>query len=153
MLFTQELAHSLDGSGVVVNAVHPGLVARTGLLQDIRGPFKLFTDTRRLRAAGSAPWPGVRISMRLLNSFPLTVAVSGQWRATALYLRPFPAGRRGEREAHPPSMTEIEAEAFSRTVKRGRQLGHPTAIAGRQVRGGSSIGLQSVRRYGFIVVE
>jgi NAD(P)-dependent dehydrogenase (short-subunit alcohol dehydrogenase family) len=45
VLFTQQLAQRLDGSGVVVNAVHPGLVAHTGLLQDTRGPFKWFTDT------------------------------------------------------------------------------------------------------------
>src|SRR6185503_8051452 len=45
VLFTQELAHRLEGSGVVVNAVHPGLVARTRLLEDTRGPFKLITDT------------------------------------------------------------------------------------------------------------
>jgi NAD(P)-dependent dehydrogenase (short-subunit alcohol dehydrogenase family) len=34
VLFTQELAQRLAGTGVVVNAVHPGLVAKTGLLQD-----------------------------------------------------------------------------------------------------------------------
>ena len=45
VLFTQELAHRLDGTGVVANAVHPGLVAKTRLLQDTRGPFKWFTDT------------------------------------------------------------------------------------------------------------
>jgi len=45
VLFTQELANRLQGTGVVVNAVHPGLVARTGLLQDVRGPFKRITDT------------------------------------------------------------------------------------------------------------
>jgi NAD(P)-dependent dehydrogenase (short-subunit alcohol dehydrogenase family) len=53
VLFTQELAHRLDGSGVVVNAVHPGLVAHTGLLRDTRGPFKWFTDT-----VGSKPEKG-----------------------------------------------------------------------------------------------
>jgi len=45
VLFTQELAHRLDGTGVVVNAVHPGLVADTRLLKDTRGPFKWVTDT------------------------------------------------------------------------------------------------------------
>jgi retinol dehydrogenase-12 len=33
------------GTGVVANAVHPGLVARTRLLQDTGGPFKWITDT------------------------------------------------------------------------------------------------------------
>jgi NAD(P)-dependent dehydrogenase (short-subunit alcohol dehydrogenase family) len=45
VLFTQELALRLNGSGVVANAVHPGLVAHTGLLQDTGGPFKWVTDT------------------------------------------------------------------------------------------------------------
>jgi retinol dehydrogenase 12 len=44
VMFTQELARRLEGTGVVANAVHPGLVARTGLLQDVRGPFKWVTD-------------------------------------------------------------------------------------------------------------
>ena len=37
----------------MVNAVYPGLVAHTGLLQDTRGPFKWFTDT-----FGSTPEKG-----------------------------------------------------------------------------------------------
>jgi NAD(P)-dependent dehydrogenase (short-subunit alcohol dehydrogenase family) len=45
VLFTQELASRLDRTGVVVNAVHPGLVAHTKLLEDTRGPFKWITDT------------------------------------------------------------------------------------------------------------
>jgi len=53
VLFTQELADRLQGSVIVVNAVHPGLVSHTGLLQDTRGPFKWFTD-----AFGSTPEKG-----------------------------------------------------------------------------------------------
>jgi retinol dehydrogenase 12 len=45
VLFTQELAERLRGTGVVANAVHPGLVAHTKLLTDTRGPFKWITDT------------------------------------------------------------------------------------------------------------
>jgi retinol dehydrogenase 12 len=45
VLFTQELAHRLHGTGVIANAVHPGLVGKTRLLQDTRGPFKWVTDT------------------------------------------------------------------------------------------------------------
>ena len=43
----------LGGRGVVVNAVHPGLVANTGLLKETRGPFKWVTDT-----FGSTPEKG-----------------------------------------------------------------------------------------------
>ena len=63
VLFTQELAHRLDGSGVVVNAVHPGLVAHTGLLQDTGGPFKWFTDT-----FGSTPEKGADTVLWLATS-------------------------------------------------------------------------------------
>jgi retinol dehydrogenase-12 len=44
VLFTQELGERLAGTGVVVNAVHPGLVANTRLLQDVGGPFRWMTD-------------------------------------------------------------------------------------------------------------
>lgn len=45
VLLTQEFAERLRGTGVVVNAVHPGLVKQTALLQDIGGPFRWITDT------------------------------------------------------------------------------------------------------------
>ena len=45
VLLTQEFAERLRGSGVVANAVHPGLVKNTALLQDVGGPFRLITNT------------------------------------------------------------------------------------------------------------
>ena len=72
VLFTQELAHRLDGSGVVVNAVHPGLVAHTGLLQDTRGPFKWFTDT-----FGSTPEKGADTVLWLATA-PEAATISGK---------------------------------------------------------------------------
>lgn len=45
VLFTQELAERLRGTGVVVNAVHPGLVKHTALLRDVGGPFRWMTNT------------------------------------------------------------------------------------------------------------
>jgi len=72
VLFTQELAHRVEGSGVVVNAVHPGLVAHTGLLQDTRGPFKWFTDT-----FGSTPEKGADTVLWLATA-PETAAISGK---------------------------------------------------------------------------
>lgn len=45
VLFTQELAERLRGTGVVANAVHPGLVKHTALLQDVGGPFRWMTNT------------------------------------------------------------------------------------------------------------
>jgi NAD(P)-dependent dehydrogenase (short-subunit alcohol dehydrogenase family) len=72
VLFTQELALRLDGTGVVVNAVHPGLVAGTGLLQDTRGPFKWVTDT-----FGSTPEKGADTVLWLATA-PEAATVSGK---------------------------------------------------------------------------
>jgi retinol dehydrogenase-12 len=72
VLFTQELAHRLAGTGVVANAVHPGLVAKTGLLQDIGGPFKVVTDT-----FGGTPEKGADTVLWLATA-PETAAVTGK---------------------------------------------------------------------------
>ena len=72
VLFTQELALRLDGTGVVVNAVHPGLVAHTGLLQETRGPFKWVTDT-----FGSTPEKGADTVLWLATA-PEAATVSGK---------------------------------------------------------------------------
>ncbi|WP_426228131.1 SDR family NAD(P)-dependent oxidoreductase [Pseudarthrobacter sp. DSP2-3-2b1] len=45
ILLTQEFAERLRGAGVVANAVHPGLVKNTSLLQDVGGPFRWVTNT------------------------------------------------------------------------------------------------------------
>lgn len=44
VLFTQELAERVDGSGVTVYAVHPGLVANTKLLNETGGFFRWMTN-------------------------------------------------------------------------------------------------------------
>jgi retinol dehydrogenase 12 len=72
VLFTQELAERLHGTGVVANAVHPGLVAHTGLLQDVRGPFKLVTDR-----FGHTPDEGADTVLWLATA-PETATVSGK---------------------------------------------------------------------------
>jgi retinol dehydrogenase-12 len=72
VLFTQELAHRLSGTGVVANAVHPGLVAKTGLLQDTRGPFKWFTDT-----FGGTPEKGADTVLWLATA-PETATITGK---------------------------------------------------------------------------
>jgi retinol dehydrogenase 12 len=72
VLFTQELADRLAGTGVVANAVHPGLVAGTGLLHDVRGPFKWVTDT-----FGSTPEQGADTVLWLATA-PEAAAVTGK---------------------------------------------------------------------------
>ncbi|HEX9816755.1 MAG TPA: SDR family NAD(P)-dependent oxidoreductase [Candidatus Thermoplasmatota archaeon] len=44
VLFTQELAERLTGTGVVVSTVHPGLVANTQLLSETGGFFRWLTN-------------------------------------------------------------------------------------------------------------
>ncbi len=53
VLFTKELARRLDGSGVTVNAVHPGVVA-TKLLSDYAGRPRFLGAVDRLRYPGPA---------------------------------------------------------------------------------------------------
>jgi NAD(P)-dependent dehydrogenase (short-subunit alcohol dehydrogenase family) len=59
VLLTQEFAEHLRGSGVVANAVHPGLVKNTSLLQDVGGPFRWITNAFGApaeKAADTALW-------------------------------------------------------------------------------------------------
>jgi retinol dehydrogenase-12 len=72
VLLTQEFAERLRGTGVVANAVHPGLVKNTGLLQDVGGPFRWVTNTFGApagKAADTAVW---------LATSPETAEVSGK---------------------------------------------------------------------------
>jgi NAD(P)-dependent dehydrogenase (short-subunit alcohol dehydrogenase family) len=81
VLFTQELAERLAGTGVVVNAVYPGLVAKTGLLQDTGGPFKWFTDT-----FGRTPAKGADTVLWLATA-PETATISGRMFANRKEIR------------------------------------------------------------------
>jgi NAD(P)-dependent dehydrogenase (short-subunit alcohol dehydrogenase family) len=73
VLLTQEFAERLRGTGVVVNAVHPGLVKDTALLQDVGGPFRLLTNTfgaSAEKAADTVVW---------LATSPEAAGVSGKF--------------------------------------------------------------------------
>ncbi|WP_120521562.1 SDR family NAD(P)-dependent oxidoreductase [Arthrobacter celericrescens] len=72
VLLTQEFAERLSGSGVVANAVHPGLVKDTALLHDVGGPFRWVTNTFGATAAEAADTP------LWLATSPETAAVSGK---------------------------------------------------------------------------
>ena len=72
VLLTQEFGERLRGTGVVANAVHPGLVKNTALLQDVGGPFRWVTNTFGApaeKAADTAVW---------LATSPETAEVSGK---------------------------------------------------------------------------
>lgn len=72
VLLTQEFAQRLAGTGVVANAVHPGLVKNTTLLQDVGGPFRWITNTFGAPAEKAADTP------LWLATSPETAAVSGK---------------------------------------------------------------------------
>jgi retinol dehydrogenase-12 len=72
VLLTQEFAERLRGTGVVANAVHPGLVKNTTLLADVGGPFRWITNTIGApaeKAADTAIW---------LAGAPETAGLSGK---------------------------------------------------------------------------
>lgn len=63
VLFTQELSERMKGTGVVVNAVHPGLVSHTQLLGEVRGFFRWMTN-----AFGKSPEVGADTIVWLATS-------------------------------------------------------------------------------------
>jgi retinol dehydrogenase 12 len=75
LLFTIELAQRLAGTGVTVNAVHPGVV-RTNLVRDMRGPLRwiLTAFAPFLRS----PAQGAATSVYLASS-PHVATVSGKY--------------------------------------------------------------------------
>ena len=72
VLFTQEMAERLKGTGVVVNALHPGLVANTQLLNDTGGFFRWLTN-----AIGKTPEVGADTAVWLATA-PETASVTGK---------------------------------------------------------------------------
>ena len=72
VLLTQEFSERLRGSGVVANAVHPGLVKNTSLLLDVGGPFRWITN-----AFGEPAEKAVDTALWLATSKE-TAAVSGK---------------------------------------------------------------------------
>lgn len=72
VLFTQELAERLQGTGVVVNCLHPGLVANTRLLNETGGFFRWLTNTM-----GGTPEQGADTALWLATA-PETATVTGK---------------------------------------------------------------------------
>jgi len=72
VLFTQEFAERMNGKGVVANAVHPGLVAHTQLLNETGGFFRWVTNT-----FGGTPEKGADTVLWLATA-PEAAQVTGQ---------------------------------------------------------------------------
>ncbi|MGX9900996.1 hypothetical protein ACW0JT_16165 [Arthrobacter sp. SA17] len=119
VLLTQEFAERLEGTGVVVNVVHPGLVKDTALLQDVGGPFRWITN-KFGKPADKA----------------VTTAV---WLATAPRRLPSPAGfgprarkclrRAWVRIRKPESASGTRVHAWTIPAKHGNPAIHSHAVA------------------------
>ncbi len=72
VLFTQEMAERLKGTGVVVNTLHPGLVKDTQLLNDVGGVFRWMTNAFGKSAAEGAD------TVVWLATAPENAAVTGK---------------------------------------------------------------------------
>lgn len=72
VLFTQELAERLKGTGVVANALHPGLVKNTQLLGEVGGFFRWITNT-----FGKSPEVGADTAVWLATA-PETAGETGK---------------------------------------------------------------------------
>jgi retinol dehydrogenase 12 len=73
ILFTQELAERLKQDGITVNALHPGLVANTQLLNETRGFFRWFVNR-----VGTTPEKGADTAVWLATS-PEAAKMTGQF--------------------------------------------------------------------------
>ena len=74
VLMTQELAERLEGTGVVANAVHPGLVAHTQLLEQTGGFFRWMTNT-----VGKTPEVGADTVLWLSTAPETATETGGLW--------------------------------------------------------------------------
>jgi NAD(P)-dependent dehydrogenase (short-subunit alcohol dehydrogenase family) len=86
LLFTVELAERLQGSGVTVNAVHPGLVATEfGGADDVGGLFGLLV--RASHVFSLSPAKGARTSVYVASS-PAVEGVTGKYFVRSKPVRP-----------------------------------------------------------------
>ena len=76
-LFTNELAKKLEGTGVTVNALHPGVVATNTNSRD-SSPFMLRLFWKILKPLMSRPEKGAQTSIYLASS-PEAGSVSGKY--------------------------------------------------------------------------
>ncbi|HUR26031.1 MAG TPA: SDR family NAD(P)-dependent oxidoreductase [Candidatus Thermoplasmatota archaeon] len=74
VLWTQELAERLQGTGITANAVHPGLVAKTKLLDETRGFFRWMTNRM-----GGTPEQGADTVVWLATSAEANGETGGLW--------------------------------------------------------------------------
>ncbi|HUR64176.1 MAG TPA: SDR family NAD(P)-dependent oxidoreductase [Candidatus Thermoplasmatota archaeon] len=83
VLFTQELAERLTGTGIVVNAAHPGLVGKTRLLEQTRGPFRVITNL-----VGGTPEKGADTPLWLATAPETANVTGGLWAKRRLMKTP-----------------------------------------------------------------
>ncbi len=93
ILFTNELAHHLEGTGVTANSVHPGTVA-TGFARDDDATGFLAFGIKVIKPFILTPEKGARTSVYLASS-PEVDGVTGQYFVKCRARTPSPAARDG----------------------------------------------------------
>jgi NAD(P)-dependent dehydrogenase (short-subunit alcohol dehydrogenase family) len=83
VLFTYELARRLEGSGITVNCLHPGVV-RTNLARDAKGVFKILIGL--FYPFFASPEKGAETSVYLATS-PEVEGISGKYFHKAIQIR------------------------------------------------------------------
>lgn len=104
VLFTQELAQRLEGTGVTVNAIHPGLVAKTKLLDETGGFFRWMTNT-----VGGTPEKGADTAVWLATA-PEAANVNGKLLAKR---KPLPTPGQGSDPAARKTLWEVSEKLTS----------------------------------------
>jgi retinol dehydrogenase-12 len=74
VLWTQDLADRLKGAGITANAVHPGLVAKTRLLDETGGFFRWMTNR-----VGGTPEKGADTVVWLATATEVEGETGGMW--------------------------------------------------------------------------
>jgi NAD(P)-dependent dehydrogenase (short-subunit alcohol dehydrogenase family) len=109
VLFTQELAERLKGTGVVVNAVHPGLVKNTQLLNQTRGFFRWFVNR-----VGATPEKGADTVLWLATAPETQTETGKMWTSRKQLKTP---GQGSDPEARKRLWNETEKWTSSKAVK------------------------------------
>ncbi len=105
VMFTAELAHRLEGTGVTANCFHPGLVA-TGITRELKGPARM--TIKIVNAFARKPSKGAETLVWLVDS-PDLDGVSGGYFADKRRIEPAPAAQDSAAARRLWEISEIQA--------------------------------------------
>jgi NAD(P)-dependent dehydrogenase (short-subunit alcohol dehydrogenase family) len=112
VLFTQELAERLSGTGVTVNAIHPGLVKNTKLLEQTGGFFRWMTNRM-----GGTPEKGADTAVWLATAKETEHVTGGLWSKRRIMKTPGQGSDPAARKRLWEESEKLIGNAESRTAK------------------------------------